>query len=84
MSDEKKVAKGGFRANLALVISIIALIMAIVAFTRTGGQPDLDARVEELQTRMDKMREETTERVNKIRQETKKALEKVGIGIRKE
>ena len=84
MSAETKIVKGGFRATLALLISIIALVFALVAFHRTGGQVDVDARVEELQRRMEKMRQETTERVNKVRQETKQTLEKIGIDVKRE
>ena len=45
MAEGKKVVKGGFRANLALLISIIALILSIVAYQRTGGQAELEARI---------------------------------------
>jgi hypothetical protein len=84
MSNETKVVKGGFRATLALIISIVALILAIVAFNRTGGQADLNAQIKDLQTRMEKMKKETAEKMSKVREETTKALEKVGIGIKKE
>ncbi len=84
MSDEKKTVKGGFRANLALILSIIALILAIVAFSRTGGQGDLSAQIKDLQARMKTIRTETTEKVNKVREETAKALEKIGEVIKKE
>jgi uncharacterized membrane-anchored protein YhcB (DUF1043 family) len=84
MRDEKKVVKGGFRATLALIISIIALIVAIVAFNRTGGQADLNAQIKDLQAKMEKMKKETSERVNKVRDETAKALEKIGKAIKKE
>lgn len=84
MSNEKKVVKGGFRATLALIISIVALILAIVAFNRTGGQADLNIQIKDLRTKMEKMKKETTEKVSKVREETAKALEKVGIDIKKE
>jgi len=84
MSNEKKVVKGGFRATLALIISIIALILAIVAFNRTGGQADLNAQIKDLTTKMEKMKTETSERVNKVREETAKALKKIGIDVEKE
>ena len=84
MSNEKKVVRGGFRATLALVISIVALIVAIVAFNRTGGEADLSAQVKDLRARMEKMKKETSERVNKVREETAKALEKMGKVIKKE
>lgn len=84
MSAEQKVVRGGFRATLALIISIIALILAIVAFNRTGGQADLNAQIKDLRGKMEKMKKETTEKVSKVRQETAKALEKIGIEIKKE
>lgn len=84
MSAETKVVKGGFRATLALIISIVALILAIVAFNRTGGQADLNAQVKDLRTKMERMKQETAEKMSKVREETTKALEKVGIGIKKE
>ena len=84
MSNETKVVRGGFRATLALIISIIALIVAIVAFNRTGGQTDLNAQIKDLRTKMEKMKNETAEKVGKVRDETAKALEKVGIDIKKE
>jgi len=52
MSDEKKVVKGGFRATLALIISIVGLIVAIVAFNRTGGQADLNVQVKDLRAKV--------------------------------
>ncbi len=84
MSNEKKVVKGGFRASFALIISIVALILAIVAFNQTGGQADLNAQIKDLRTKMEKMKTETSERVNKIRQETATALEKLGKAVKKE
>jgi len=84
MSDEKKVVKGGFRATLALIISIVALIVAIVVFNRTGGEADLNAQIRDLQVRMEKMKKETSERVTKVREETAKALEKISKAVKKE
>jgi hypothetical protein len=84
MSSETKVVKGGFRATLALIISIVALIVAIVAFNRTGGEADLNAQIKDLRTKMEKMKKDTSEKMSKVREETAKALEKVGIGIKKE
>lgn len=81
MSDEKKVVKGGFRATLALIISIVALILAIIAYNRTGGQANLNAQIKDLRSKMEKMKTETSERVNKVRQETATALEKLGKAV---
>jgi len=84
MSDEKKIVKGGFRATFALIVSIIALIFAIIAFNRTGGEADLRAQISELQGTIRTLRTETSEKVNKVRQETTKALKKIGVEIKKE
>jgi hypothetical protein len=84
MSPETRVIKGGFRATLALIISIIALVLAIIAFNRTGGQEDLNTQIRDLKTKMETMKRETSEKMSKVRQETAKALEKVGIDIKKE
>lgn len=84
MGDEKKVVRGGFRATLALIVAIIALIFAIMAYDRTGGQADLNAEIKDLRAKMEKMKKETAEKVSKVRQETTKALEKIGVDIKKE
>jgi len=84
MSAEQKVVKGGFRATLALLISIVALILAIIAYNRTGSQANLNAQINDLRSKMEKMKTETSERVNKVREETSKALKKVGIAVEKE
>jgi shikimate kinase len=84
MTNEKKVVKGGFRATLALLISIIALVLAIVSFNRTVTQSDLNAEVRNLQEKLKEVKQETTARVNKIREETGKAMEKIGKALKKE
>ncbi len=84
MSAEAKVVKGGFRATLALIISIVALILAIIAYNRTGGQANLNAQINDLRSKMEKMKTETSERVNKVREETSKALKIMGIDVEKE
>jgi uncharacterized membrane protein (DUF106 family) len=84
MSDEGKVVKGGFRATLALLLSIIAIILALIAYNRTGGNTNLNAQIKELKEKMEKMKKETSETVDKVREETTKALEKIGVEINKE
>ena len=82
MVEETKIVKGGFRATLALLISIIALVIAVMAFNRSGRQAELEAEIQSLRSRMKKMTQETSEHVTKLRQETGKALEKLGIKIK--
>ena len=83
MKEEKATVKGGFRSTLALLISIIALILAIIAFNRTGGQTDLDTRVKELNAKLKTMRQESSDKISGVLKETKKALEKLGVQIDK-
>lgn len=66
------------------IVSVIALILAIVAFNRTGGQADQNAQIRDLQAKMEKIKAETSERVDKIRQETATTLERLGKAIKKE
>ena len=82
-NEPTKIVKGGFRATVALIVSIIAIILAIIAFNRTGNQEELNAKIKSLQTKMEKMKSETSERVSKIRQETVNAVKKLGIEIKK-
>lgn len=84
MSEKTTIVKGGFRATLAFLISIVALILAIVAFNRTGGEADLKAQIRDLHVKMKTLKKETAERVNKVRQETAKTLERIGIEVSKE
>ena len=83
MSPEKKVVKGGFRATLALIISIIALVFAVFAFNRAGGgQTDMNKQVSELKTKIEALRQETSQQVDKVRQESGKAIENLGKSLR--
>ena len=83
MAEQTKVVKGGFRATLALIISIIALVLSVLAYNRTGDQLTFNAEIKKLQTKMNEMKKETSEQMGKIRQETGKALEKIGKAIKK-
>ena len=83
MAEPKKVIKGGFRATLALIISIIALLLSVLAYNRTDNQLTFNAEIKNLQTKMNEMKKETSEQMGKIRQETGKALENIGKAIKK-
>ena len=83
MAEKKVIVKGGFRANLALLISIIALILSIIAFQRIGGQGDLEVRIKNLNEKLKTIKQESADRMNKVIQETKKGLEKMSIEIEK-
>ena len=83
MSDERKVVKGGFRATLALIISIIALILSVMAYTSTGREEDLRAHIKNLQTKMEIMKQEGSKQIDKLRGETANALEKLSNAVKK-
>lgn len=80
--DEKVVVKGGFRSTLALIISIVAIVLAVFAYNRSGGNPDLNAQIKSLQGKLESMKEETSKQVEKVRDETAGALEKLSQSIR--
>ncbi|HIJ54616.1 MAG TPA: hypothetical protein HPQ03_00680 [Deltaproteobacteria bacterium] len=84
MVEEKVKPKGSFRSTLALLVSIIALILSIVAYNRTGGDSDLKAEITKLQTRIKEMKNETSDQVKRLREETGKTIEKLGKAIKKE
>ena len=73
MADEQSVFKGSFSARLALVLSIIALILSIVAYSRTGVQDQFVTDIKRIETKM-----------QELKQETKKALEKISKTIKKQ
>jgi len=84
MAQETKIVKGGFRATLALIISIVALILAFIAYSSTGREENLRARIKDLQTSMETMKQETSKKMDKLRDDTANALEKLGKTIKKE
>jgi hypothetical protein len=77
MPNETKIVKGGFRATLALIISVIAVILSVIAFNRTGGGPDLKTQLKDLQEKVGNLKQDTDKRVDKIRQDTANALQKL-------
>ena len=78
-----KIVKGGFRATLALLISIIALVLSVMAYQRTMTQEEYQAEIKALSEKLLKMKQETSERVNKLREETSKAIKNIGIEIKR-
>ena len=84
MAQETKVVKGGFRATLALIISIIALILAIIAYQSTGKEATLNERIKDLQAKIENMKQETSKKIDKLRNETAGTLEKIGKSMKKE
>ena len=84
MAQGTKIVKGGFRATLALIISVIALILSILAYSSTGKEEDLRTRVRELQGTIEVMKQETAKKMDKLRNETADTLEKLSKDIKKE
>ena len=83
MAKEKKTIKGGFRSTLALLIAIIALILSIMAFNRTGGQADLENRIKNLNEKIKTIKEETSVQMKKVLKATGEGLEKLSKDIEK-
>jgi hypothetical protein len=77
-----KIVKGGFRATLALVISIVALILSILAYNSTVREEGFKAQVKDLQNAMENIKAESAEQFEKLRNETAKTLEKVSDVVR--
>jgi hypothetical protein len=79
-----KIVKGGVRATLALLFSIVALAFSILTFYRTTDPTEYQTEIIELKEKLDKMKKETSERISKIRQETANAVKKLGVEIKKQ
>jgi hypothetical protein len=77
MDQETKVVKGGFRATLALIISVIALILSFLAYSSTGKEEDLRGTIEA-------MKQETSKKLDMLRNETVDTLEKLSERLKKE
>ena len=72
MADEQNVVKGSFSSRLALVLSIIALVLSIVAYNRTGVHNQFATDINRIEKKM-----------QDFKQETKKALEKISKPLKK-
>ena len=84
MAQETKVVKGGFRATLALIISIIALILSIIAYQSSGKEATLNERIKDLQAKIENIKQETSKKIDKLRNETADTLGKIGKSIKRE
>ena len=82
MAEPTKIVKGGFRATLALIISIIAFLISIFAYSTSQNDKDLNARLQDFQSKIEKMKTESAEQINNLRNETSKALEKMSNAVR--
>ena len=84
MAEPTKIVKGGFRATLALIFSIFALIISILAFASSRSEEALKARIQNMQATMEKMKTESAEQLDKLRNETANTLEKISKTVKKD
>lgn len=84
MAQPTKVVKGGFRATLALIISVIALIASILAYMSSEREGELNARIRDLQAAMESLKTESVEQLNKLRNETAKTLEEMSQAVKQD
>ena len=54
-NEPTKIVKGGFRANLALLISVIALIISVMVYFKTSYQSDFNAKITDIQNKIEKI-----------------------------
>jgi len=81
--EQKTAMKAKFRATLALLFSIIALIIAAIALNRTGTQEEFNAEILELRQKLEKTTRDTAEKMKQYGQETSRALRDLKIEIKK-
>jgi gas vesicle protein len=84
MAEEKKVVKGGFRATLALIIAIIAIIISVIAYNHTGENNSMRQQIDNLKATIQQMKNETSQKLDEVRQQTANALENLGKKIKEE
>jgi gas vesicle protein len=84
MAEEKKVVKGGFRATLALIIAIIAIIISIFAYNNTSENNSMRKQIDNLKATVQQMKNETSQKLDEVRQQTANALENLGKSLKEE
>jgi hypothetical protein len=84
MTEPTIIVKGGFRATLALIFSLIALIFSILAYSSVGREEGMRDQIKNLRATIEKIKSESTEQLNKLRNETASTLEKMSQIVKKE
>jgi uncharacterized membrane protein (DUF106 family) len=79
----QKIVRGGFRATMALIIAIIALIFSIISYQRTGGMGGLKDEIKALQGKTETLKKETIQQVEKLEEKTKKLKQETGEALEK-
>ena len=82
MTEQTKVVKGGFRATLALIISIIALIVSIAAYSSSSKEEGLNSQITNLKAAMEKLKTESAGQLDKLRNETAQTLDKMSNALK--
>ena len=82
MAKETKIVKGGFRATLALIVSVVALAVSVLAYTSTLREEELNARLRDMQSSLERMKQESSRQVDRLRDETASALERLGEAVK--
>jgi hypothetical protein len=84
MTPERRTMKGSFLTTVTLLISIIALLLSLIAFQRTGGNDNMSLELKDLQAKIDKISSETVKRIDALREETAEIIEKVGKNAKRD
>jgi len=82
--EPSKIVKGGFRATLALILSILALVVSLLAYSAAGNDKQLKTHIAELQAAIERMKSESSRELGDLRNETAKALEELSQAVKKE
>ena len=81
MKDDKRSVRSGFIATLALVISIIALIVSLMAFNKTVTQAEMYDEIRTLHEGLLTGTKQASEKLEKMLKKTGDALEKISDKI---
>jgi hypothetical protein len=84
MTEPSKIVKGGFRATLALILSILALVVSLLAYSAAGNNKQLKTHIVELQDAMERLKSESARKLGDLQNETAKALEDLSEAVKKQ
>lgn len=84
MAQPTKIVKGGFRATLALILSLGALAVSLFTYATSSREEGLEARLQELQSAMETLRAESADQLDTIRRQTAEALDSLSDTIRRD
>lgn len=67
---------------LTLIIAVVALVIAVLAYMRTGGIEDLRSQVKTMGTKTDTLRAKTADATESLRVKTADALDRLERTVR--